>query len=487
MLAVLAVLACGPDETCDEDDGPCVCVDARRLPNGTCCLGFTRPQQGVCVARHWRRPDRADAWGEPGVAEVAVGVDGEGHGIAAWVTGSMPEARTIAIAEEIDGTWVEQRPAVVLEGSAAHPSIAAGPQREVSVAWHQAVPDPIDATAPNDIGYLARRDRDGVWTYPSASAPLSLPPAGRDPHALATAWGETLVAWNQWTSRGGYGIALARRDAEGSLVRPADADDVLSPPIADSQDPRIAVAPNGDALLVWSQAAVDGGASMIYASERFRVHGAFSRPTADAFLSASGADAIAPTAAMGDRGHAAVVWTQGTDGATLVYLATRDSVGGWTRPRDLGDAFGPATGSASDPRVAFGGVELHVVWTQDAGSGARIWAAHRDDEGEWDVPGHDPTLLSSPEREAIEPSLAAGPHGEVIAAWAERGDDGRLRIASRRRNAGADRWSELDVLSPTDGHDAVLPVVAIGVTGRALVAWRQGPPGRERVRFATME
>lgn len=43
------------------------------------------------------------------------------------------------------------------------------------------------------------------------------------------------------------------------------------------------------------------------------------------------------------------------------------------------------------------------------------------------------------------------------------------------------------MLSPTDGHDAVLPVVAIGVTGRALVAWRQGPPGRERVRFATME
>jgi hypothetical protein len=105
----------------------------------------------------------------------------------------------------------------------------------------------------------------------------------------------------------------------------------------------------------------------------------------------------------------------------------------------------------------------------------------------WDEPGQAPALLSTPDRRASDPSVATGPHGEAIVAWSERADGSHARIATRRRNAGANRWSALDVLSPDDGNDAEHPAVAIGPTGRVVVAWEQGATGAATVRFAAME
>ena len=261
---------------------------------------------------------------------------------------------------------------------------------------------------------------------------------------------------------------------------------MLSPPVANSNEPQIAVGPNGDALVVWYQAAVEDGELMVFASERHRVDGEFNRPGADAFLSPAGADARNPVPAVGARGHAAVVWTQGSGDIVPIYLATRDGLRNWTLPAGLDRPFSAAHGQAAFARVVFGrDTDLFVVWSQDLGAGPQVWAAHRDGMGEWDEPGHAPTLLSTPEHRASYPSLASGPHGEAIVAWSECAAG--CRIAARRRNAGATGWSELDVLSPDDGNDAQHPVVAIAPTGRAVVAWEQGPSGDARIRFATMQ
>jgi hypothetical protein len=332
----------------------------------------------------------------------------------------------------------------------------------------------------------------GVWDHPAPGEALSLPPSGHEPMPLIAGWGEALIVWNQAMSTG-YGVALSRRPPEEpAFVGPADAQDVLSPKINNSNSPQIAVGANGDAIVAWYQApTVEPGDLMVFVSERFRVDGEFSRPDRDAFISPRGSNADAhplrnPVPAVGARGHAAVVWAQENGrGATPIYLATRDGRGTWTLPRTLGDAFSPATNSATCAQVHFGrDAELFVIWYQDLGAGDQVWTAHRTAAGEWDVPGMDPAVVSSPGFTANDPWMAVGP--EAVIVWSET-DGTHWRIASRRRNPGADRWSELDVLSPDHGLDAMSPVVAIGTTGRVVAAWLQGPFGREQIRFATME
>jgi hypothetical protein len=491
------LVACASDP-CEEEDAACDCIAERRLPDGTCCLGLTRPDRGVCVARAWTRPAIEDAWGEPGATDVAVAVDSEGRGVAGWVaTGDGQIDSEVVIGEERDGVWSLQQPGAALEGFGTRPAIATGPEGEVLVAWKQQLPEPPGSTDPVGDSWLARRRPDGTWVHPGPGGPLSLPPGGYDPQPLVTAWGEAFVVWNQWSgdapsrSAPGFGVAMARRSADAepdaALGRPAKPDDVLSPPVANSNEPRIAVGQNGDALVAWYQAPMQGGPLMIYVSSRARIDGEFSRPNADGFISQPGTDARNPFPAVDPFGNAAVVWAQDDGrGATPIYLATR--LGDWTLPDDLDNPFSVARGVASGARVAFGRSELFVVWAAGEPTGRKtVFAAHRNAEGEWDAPGLAPTQLSSPERDAIDPSIAVGPHGEVIVVWSQVIDGSRREIATRRRNAGATAWSELDVLSPDDGQDAEHPVVAIGSTGRAVVAWQQGPAGSARIRFATME
>jgi hypothetical protein len=462
VLALTLLAACSSYDPCEEEPAACACAEARRLDDGTCCFGFTRPDDGVCSARTWTRPNVADAWGEAGAREVGVVVDSEGHGVASWVA----QDDGIVLAEEIDGAWMLQRP-----GVGSGPSLAAGPEREVWLAWTQSV----DASA----AVLASMRRDGAWMHARAEDPLAT--AGTDPQPVVTAWGEALVVWTQ-----SDGVALARRSPEdGVLVRLPTS---LSPAIASPSAAHLAVAPNGDAIVAWQQAATEGSDAMVFASERARIDGEFTRPSADAFLSPPGAPASDVVVAIGARGHAAVVWRQGRDGVAPLYLATRDGLQEWTLPQGLDRPFSVARGEATDARVVFGrDTELYVIWSQHVDDRPQVWAAHRDELGAWDDSGLAPALLSSPDHDAASPSIAAGPHGETIAVWAERADGSPWRIATRRRNAGATKWSELDVLSPDDGSDANDPAVAIGSTGRAVVAWAQGPADATTIRFATMD
>ena len=487
---VLGVFGCGPGELCE---GPeCHCVPGRTLSDGTCCRGFTAPVDGVCAARSWTTPRVNDAVGEPGALGLEVVVDGDGSGVATWIdAGNGQLGQRVVIAEEGPDGWRLQDPGPALSGFATRASVAAGADAEVLVSWMQKLPG---EPTPNGITYVSRRDQAGGWNHPAPDQALSLPPSGHEPRPLIAPSGEAFVVWNQWTSTG-YGVAMSRRPPqEPAFVGPADAEDVLSPKVNNSNSPQIAVGSNGDALIAWYQAlTVDPGHLMVFISERFRVDGEFTRPEPDTFISPPGSNADShpvrnPVPAVGERGHAAVVWAQeNARGDIPLYLATRDGLGHWTLPQTLHDTFSPAQGRATCAQVQFGrGAELFVIWYQDLGEGEQVWTAHRTAAGEWDVPGQAPEAISSVGSRAVDPWLAIGPDGEAVAVWSEAGP-ASWRIATRRRNPAAEHWSSLEHLSPDDGHDALNPIIAIAPTGRVLAAWRQGAFGREQVHFAVMD
>lgn len=444
------------------------------------CPPWTRAGEGgaACAPRIFVTPAASDAVGEPGGRDIDLAVDALGRGIAAWSLTTASTSRAIVAEELTPGAWEIREPSAGLPGLADMFDIAIEPDGAAIVAFRQYVKEEGSVL-------LSRRDASGAWSDPGdLAARISFAPTAYEPRMAVHPSGEVLLVWNQWMSTG-YGVALARR-APGSEAwqRPADPDDVLSPKILFSNAPQITVSPAGHALVTWYQSG--GGPLMVRASERFGPEGAFSRPSVDEILSAPGGAVDShpvanPVPAIGPDGEAVIAWTQeNTGGAIPVYLAARDRDRAWTKPSDLKDTFSRPEGEARCPQVAFDKEgELYVAWYEEKDGEHRAYAARRAKTGEWIDPGSSPFELSSEGARGITPMLAVGADGSVLAAWAESVDGG-WRVAARRTSAGAP-WGPVEILSPElPGFVSGLAVAAGGPQGRMVVAWTQGKLGEER-------
>jgi hypothetical protein len=229
----------------------------------------------------------------------------------------------------------------------------------------------------------------------------------------------------------------------------------------------------------------------VFVSERNGADGQFSKPKIDEWLSPDGPPLAShavrnPVVAIGDFGEALVLWSQEhTSGAVGLYVASRSGKRKWTTPADIDDTFGPLREFATCIDVAIASTrEAHVTWFDGPPGATRVYAAHRDDAGEWDVPRTRP--LSTPGRPAQDPRLAVGPDGEVALVWTERGSDGRWRVVGRRRGPNAQGWGNPVELSLPEEGDAVGPAVAIGPDGTLLAAWTVGPLGAQTVSVSVL-
>lgn len=454
----------------------------------TCGPWFELAADGAsCLERAWST--LPGPLGEPGARGVQAALDGDELGLLTWVRVASNHVDTqVMLAEEDAYDWIVRTPGRDLPGFGAQPTVATGSSGRALVTWKQQGVD-------RGSVFAVQRDEDGSWSRAHADRPLSFPPTAYEPRPVLTDGGESIVVWNQFGSTG-FGVAVARRRAseawDAPMHRPRDHDDVLSPPINFSNAPQIAVNAGGDAIVTWYQS--NGGPLTVYASERWGHDGEFSRPGPDDYISHDVAPVDShpirnPTPAIRDDGEAVVVWTQEDgDGNVPVYLAARAPDGTWDVPSGPDDTFSPAIGRAAcaTPRYGPDGA-LWVVWYQDVGRGNQVFAAHRDPDGTWIEPGDQPIALSSERADALDPALATGPDGSIIAAWTERRPGEPWRIASRRRPAlDGSPWGELEFLSEDDGDDALEPALAVGDHGRILAAWVQGPSQARRIRVSTL-
>ncbi len=451
------------------------CPPNRRADSGACCATWTLPEAGACLSRPW---SHTDATGELGARLRGLALGGDGLGVAVWEV-PLPGRPSLEIGEELSpGVWASRNPTRALAGADAAPAVAVGSDGAALVTWvHQGGPSGVVAS---------ERDADGGWRDPAPGEVRSFAPGGIEPWAAVAPGGEQFLVWCQQT-RTGWGVSVAHRaSARSAWEAPRGAEDVVSPDILFANQPQIAVDARGDALVAWYQS--EGVPLMTYVSERRAPAGTFSRPGARDYLSAFGApvdsDPVAnPKPALGPHGEAAVVWVQENGaGATPVYLATRGADEGWTRPQFLGDSFSRPAGAARNARAAFGpGGELYVVWAQSEAPGNAILAARRGADGRWVNPGRDPVRLSSPQRNAWAPALAAGPEGGVIAVWVEAWSKHDERVAVRRTGGDRPGWEALEWLSGP-GRPGT-PAVAMGPRDRAIVGWA----AEGRVVFASVD
>ena len=447
-----------------------------------CAAWSARDASGVCRDRAFTMPGPTDALGSAAPQKIAATVDGLGRGLVGY--GSI--AGLEVLEETTPGAWSTHLAGAAVGGS--NPSdLAAGPDGTAVFSW-------AAVNGSDQAVYLSERDASGAWTEPaSTDDAVSFPTTAYEPRLAVNRSGEWLLAWNQWRTNPHFGVATARRaSSEEPWILPADRDDVLSMEIFFSNAPVIAMNDAGQAIVTWYQSL--GGPLRAFISERSGPGVPFSRVTPEDTLSpqdgAVDSDPVAAVKpAIAADGSAAVAWAaEDNRGSVLVYLATRSASGVWTRPRDLDDAFSIPFGYARGVQLAFGPAgDLFVVWYHDAGDGNAVYAARRRPDGVWTEPGTSPMRLSSAGALAILPKLAIGPEGGAVVVWSEGAGAAPMRVAARRTGAATEPWGPIEVLSPDTGEDALSPALAVGPGDRAIVAWSQGPGDAARLMIARCE
>ncbi len=239
----------------------------------------------------------------------------------------------------------------------------------------------------------------------------------------------------------------------------------LSSPSVKATGPRLAVAANGDATVMWRQRSASGVVRMV-ASTRVG-GGPWSSPTS---VSGGGtANKTQQALAMNPVGGAVAVWKSGRQ----IQFSRHPSGSGWTPPQALTGTTRPRFGPdvAMDTRG-----DVTVVWSElVTTSKLRRWvvkAVQRHPGSGW---GHPFAVSGNLARHHWDytPQVAMDERGDVTVAWL-RGypveiSDNCPGLMTRRRAAASGRWGSVSVL----GGSCVVPLVRMNPAGETVTAWMQ--------------
>ena len=278
--------------------------------------------------------------------------------------------------------------------SGASPALASAADGGVVAVWREQ-----DGSAASIMA--ATRTPDGTW---SAVQRLSAPAAHAErPAVEMDAAGNAVAVWHSWVG-GESGVYAAVRPAGGSW----GAAGLVSPEGRSAFNADVAVEA-GRATIAW--AAVEGTFSGVEA-RALTISGGTWTPVE--VLSTPDSHAYAPRVALADDGSAIVVWRWWRSGYFVVQATHRSVAGAWSTPHDLS-----APGAdASPPRVAMDATGAAVaVWLRPNGANVMAQASYRAAGGEWEPARN----LSHRGRHARTADVDMNRAGDAIVAWRHAG------------------------------------------------------------------
>lgn len=249
------------------------------------------------------------------------------------------------------------------------PQIAVGRNGDAIVTWYQATPpagstEPNAPSAGLRLFVSERFRTHGTFSRPAVEDWISPegPPlashAVRNPVVAVGHVGQALVLWSQEHPSGATGLFLASRDGLGEWTTPEDIDDTFGPLREDASCIEVAFSPAGEAHVTW----FDGppGATTVYTARRGT--GDIWDDPLSTPISTDGRVAQDPRLAVGPDGEAVVVWSErGGDNRWRVMGRRRGpEASAWGTAVELSE---PSEGDALGPAVAIGpDGTLVVAW-----------------------------------------------------------------------------------------------------------------------------
>jgi len=382
----------------------------------------------------------------------AIATDGAGAAIVAWesLAGLGIEATSRDAAAQ---GW---QPPVTISAAAAHDvSVAMDPEGGAIAAWQR---QPVGGTERIEV---ADRRPGGAWTAPTVVSAAGT--RARQPVAGLDGRGDAIVVWRRDTTGDRAVIEVTERAAGGGWTAPR----VLSGPDVRARRPRLAVAPDGAAVVVWEERVA--GVARIGAASRLP-DGTWSPP---ARVAGSVAESHEPDVAIGADGHATAVWIGDDGDGAGVFAADSPGDGSWARPQLLAHGEAPPR-EVPRPGRADTGADVAALpdgrtvaaWTlYDAG--ADVVATATGSGGTW-----------TPARRISHGSVAGGVQVAALAgggaalAWEEL-DGGLIRARTTRVDGARNGCVDLSVARSETGGVRVaggaVPLVAFVDLNRSRV------------------
>lgn len=191
-------------------------------------------------------------------------------------------------------------------------------------------------------------------------------------------------------------------------------------------------------------------------------------------------EAAQPDVALGPDGAAVAVWKQQLlGGEARVFVAERESGGGWTDPSSIEEAFSFAP-TAFEPKVRFfPSGERIVVWNQWMSTGYGVQLATKPKGADWHRPEEADDILSQPAFFSNAPNIAVNERGDGLISWYQSLGGSLLAWQSERFGPDGEfsRPGPEEYLSvpdtPVDSHPFANPKPALSSAGNAAVVWTQ--------------
>ena len=265
--------------------------------------------------------------------QIAVGTNGDG--VITWYQATPAPGVTdptapsdglrLFISERfrVDGTfsrpgiedWLSPDGPPIASHEVRNPVVAVGEFGEALVFWSQEHPSGKTGLYMASRGSLPDIGADDEWTTP-ANADDTFGPLREDAACIEVVIASTREAHVTWFDGppGATTVYAAHRDATGAW----DTQLELSTPGRAAQNPRLAVGPDGEAAVVWTERGED---------ERWRVMGRRRGPLGTAWgeavelSTAAEGDAVGPAIAIGPDGTLVAAWTVGPLAAQTVSVA----------------------------------------------------------------------------------------------------------------------------------------------------------------------
>ena len=254
----------------------------------------------------------------------------------------------------------------------------------------------------------------GSWG-PATLVQTVLGQTAQSPQVVLDADGNGTVVWQQYSGSGlSLAIYAARFDVSSDSWKSA----VQLDPGTGANNPRVAIDASGNAVAVWEQAS-DSAVAQIAAARWSQSIGAWGAAQVIQLSALRGSN---PQIAVAPNGDATVVWTQAESNGTLTVQASRRSsgAGSWSAPVALTPATGVNGGNWPQAQADPAG-NVIVLWYQhrDVGLYSVDTARYDVASGQWSEPVHIETLQLAVNVSPFSwaPTLVVDAAGNATATW----------------------------------------------------------------------
>ncbi len=325
----------------------------------------------------------------------------------------------------------------------------------------RAVATNTSGSVPSQAAVMTVHAAQGAKAFGTATRIESGATAAARPRVAFAPNGDALAVWMQ-QSDGLYFHIWANHFT--AATNTWGTEEILETGAGDAWDPRIAIDAHGNALVVWYQDGDPTGAGRNDIWSNYYTAGS-GWGGAVLVESDNAGPALNPQVAFDPSGVGVAVWLQ-SDGTASQIRSSRFTVGTWGTVSLL-EAVSPGASRAPQIAIDASGNAL-AVWSRYDGTSENIWANRYTAGSGWGTAGLIETDNAGP---ATVPQIAFDASGNALAVW-QQSDGLRRNIWSNRYSAGTG-WGTAELIEWNNAADADNPQMAVDGTGNAVVVWQQ--------------